>query len=349
MPISETRLVERIARASEAARPALRRAASARVLESIGDDCAVLSTLPGTDTLVTTDFSLEGVHFRREWHPADSVGHRCLTRGLSDIAAMGGEPFAAFLSLALPADLPQRWADQFFDGLLKTAKMAGVTLAGGDVAQSPAGILADITVLGTVPAGKAIRRDTAHPGDRIFVSGELGAPSALLEQMYANPEHRFRASSYPAHFYPQAQLALGRFLREKKIPSAMIDISDGLSLDLSRLCRASKVGALLQINAIPVASLKAASPKRTSRKRHEVELRHALHGGDEYQLLFTVPPRRRLPAAYKDVPLSLIGYITEGGGISLEHENGTITTLELKGWQHFTPEATCATASVAPG
>jgi thiamine-monophosphate kinase len=330
MPITENRLIERIARASEAARPALRRAAPARVLESIGDDCAVLSTLPGTETLVTTDFSLEGVHFRREWHPADSVGHRCLTRGLSDIAAMGGEPFAAFLSLALPADLPQRWADQFFDGLLNTAKKAGVTLAGGDVAQSPSGVLADITVMGTVPAGRAIRRSTAQPGDRIFVSGELGAPFALLEQMYAAPNRRLRASSYPAHFYPQAQLALARYLRDKQIPSAMIDISDGLSLDLTRLCRASKVGALLQENAIPIATL----------NRHEVELRHALHGGDEYQLLFTVPPGRRLPAEYQDVPLSLIGYITEGDEISIEHDNGYITELEPLGWQHFTPEAT---------
>jgi thiamine-monophosphate kinase len=333
MPITENRLIERIARASEAARPTLRRGVPARVLQSIGDDCAVLGTLPGTETLVTTDLSLEGVHFRREWHPAESVGHRCLTRGLSDIAAMGGEPFAAFLSLAMPADLPQRWADQFFDGLLNTAKKAGVTLAGGDVAQSPSGVLADITVIGTVPAGKAIRRSTAQPGDRIFVSGELGAPFALLEQMYAAPARRFRASSYPAHFYPQAQLALARFLRDKQIPSAMIDISDGLSLDLARLCRASKVGALLQENAIPIASL----------NRHEVELRHALHGGDEYQLLFTVPPRRRLPAEYQDVPLSLIGYITEGDEISIEHDNGYTTELEPLGWQHFTPEATRTT------
>ncbi len=333
MPIAEIRLIERIAHASEAARPAQRRAASARVLRSIGDDCAVLSTLPGTETLVTTDFSLEGVHFRREWHPADSIGHRCLTRGLSDIAAMGGEPFAAFLSLALPAELPQRWVDQFFDGLLNTAKPAGVTLAGGDVAQSPVGVLADITVIGSVPEGKAILRSTAQPGDRIFVSGELGAPYALLEQMYAAPERRFRASSYPAHFYPQAQLALARFLREKQIPSAMIDISDGLSTDLARLCRASGTGAVLQENAIPIASL----------NRHEVELRHALHGGDEYQLLFTVPPTHRLPAEYKDIPLSLIGYIVEGDEITIEHDNGYTTELEPQGWQHFTPNATRTT------
>ncbi len=310
----------------------------ARVLQSIGDDCAVLSTPPGAETLVTTDFSLEGVHFRREWHPADSIGHRCLTRGLSDIAAMGGEPFAAFLSLAMPADLPQRWVDQFFDGLLNTAKPAGVTLAGGDIAQSPSGVLADITVIGSVPEGKAIRRSTAQPGDRIFVSGELGAPYALLEQMYAAPERRFRAASYPAHFYPQAQLALARFLREKQIPSAMIDISDGLSIDLARLCHASGAGAILQENAIPIATL----------NRHEVELRHALHGGDEYQLLFTVPPGHRLPAEYNDIPLSLIGYITEGDEISIEHENGYTTELEPLGWQHFTSNAIPTTKRAKP-
>jgi thiamine-monophosphate kinase len=329
MPIAENRLIERIAQASHAALPATRRSAPGRILQSIGDDCALLSTLPGSQTLVTTDFSLEGVHFRREWHPADSVGHRCLTRGLSDIAAMGGEPFAAFLSLALPADLPQRWADQFFDGLLETAKASGVTLAGGDISESPAGVLADITVIGTVPEGRAILRSTAAPGDRIFVSGELGAPLALLEQMYAVPERRFRASSYPAHFYPQAQLALARFLADKQIPSAMIDISDGLSTDLARLCTASRTGAVLQENAIPIASL----------NRHEVELRHALHGGDEYQLLFTVPPGRRIPAEHNGVSLSLIGYITEGDEISIEHENGYTTELESRGWQHFTPQA----------
>ena len=332
MPIEEIRLIDRIAQASRSAVPALRRAAPARVLQSIGDDCALLSTLPGTQTLVTTDFSLEGIHFRRQWHPADSVGHRCLTRGLSDIAAMGGEPFAAFLSLAMPADLPQRWADQFFDGLLGTAKKAGVTLAGGDVAQSPAGVLADITVVGTVAEGRAILRSTASPGDRIFVSGELGAPVALLEQMYALPERRFRASSYPAHFYPQAQLALARYLAEKRIPSAMIDISDGLSTDLARLCRASRTGAVLQENAIPIATL----------NRHEVELRHALHGGDEYQLLFTVAPGRRIPAEHNGVTLSLIGYMTEGDEISIEHENGYTTELEPQGWQYFTPQPLAA-------
>lgn len=329
MPYPELRLVERIAAASRAAQPKQRRAAAAHIVESIGDDCAILKAAPGTETLVTTDFSLEGVHFRREWHPADCVGHRCLTRGLSDIAAMGGTPYAAFLSLAMPPELPQRWADQFFDGLLRLAHQAGVTLAGGDVSQSPAGVMADITVLGTVAEGKAIRRGGAHPGDRIYVSGELGAPVALLEQLYANPTRRLRATSFPAHFYPQPQLKLARYLADKQVPSAMIDISDGLSIDLQRLCRASGCGAVVQEIAIPIASL----------GRHEVELRHALHGGDEYQLLFTVPPGHRVPAEFKGTSLSLIGYLTDGSEIALEHENGYTTELEPHGWQHFSPHA----------
>jgi thiamine-monophosphate kinase len=333
MPILERELIQKIRRSSEKAAQR-RRSSLARVVRSIGDDCAILQVAPGQQLLVTTDFSLEGIHFRTEWHAADSVGHRCLTRGLSDIAAMGGEPVAAFLSLAVPASTPQRWVDQFFEGLLRLAREHSVTLAGGDIAQSPDGILADITVLGTVPEGKAITRAGASPGDSIYVTAELGAPVAVLEQMFAEPSRRFRASTYPAHFYPQPQLAVARALRDKNIPSAMIDISDGLSTDIANLCYESNVGAVIHENAIPLASV----------GRHEVELRHALHGGDEYQLLFTVSPEHRVPAQLAGVPLSLIGYITDGDEIALEHENGYTTELEPEGWQHFSDEAKRTTA-----
>ncbi len=133
------------------------------VLTGIGDDCAVLRLFRRSgrggdrkrggenDTLVTTDFTLEGIHFRRDWHSPESVGHRCLARGLSDIAAMGGEPVAAFLSLALPRDLPPRWVRRFARSLISLAERYGVTLAGGDTSESPNGILADIVVVGTVP------------------------------------------------------------------------------------------------------------------------------------------------------------------------------------------------------
>src|SRR5690348_4000114 len=139
MPVSERALIHRI-------RTRVR--GSRNLVTGLGDDCAVLQLPSGHELLVTTDFSLEGIHFRRDWHSPDVVGHRCLTRGLSDIAAMGGEPLAVFLSLALPAKLPQRWVDGFFDGLLRLARTAKVPLAGGDTAQSPDGVLADIVVLG---------------------------------------------------------------------------------------------------------------------------------------------------------------------------------------------------------
>src|SRR5580692_9232013 len=183
MPLPEKALIAQIRRMAKPSR--LRQAdrsvrpTRSSIFAGIGDDCAVLRLLPGpasraAEVLVTTDFTLEGIHFRRDWHPPESVGHRCLARGLSDIAAMGGEPVAAFLSLALPRDLPQAWFKLFVRGLITLAERYGVTLAGGDTAQSPDGILADILVLGTVPKGQAVLRSRAQVGDRIYVSGELG-------------------------------------------------------------------------------------------------------------------------------------------------------------------------------
>src|SRR2546430_388938 len=160
------------------------------VLTGIGDDCAVLRLLPGHESLVTTDFTLEGIHFRRDWHPAESVGHRCLARGLSDIAAMGGEPVAAFLSLALPRGLPQSWVARFVRSLIGLPEKYGVPLAGGATAESPNGILADIIVVGTVPKGRSLLRSGARPGDRIFVSGELGGSAAAVLRMRAKPKKK---------------------------------------------------------------------------------------------------------------------------------------------------------------
>src|SRR5437764_4404238 len=176
MPMSEKALIARIRRKAVQGRG---------IVTGIGDDSAVLKIPKGHQALVTTDFSLEGTHFRRDWHPAESVGHRCLARGLSDIAAMGGEPVAAFLSLALPRDLPQAWVTRFLRGLIGLAEKYGVKLAGGDTAQSPDGILADIIVVGSMPKGRAVLRSGARPGDRIFVSGALGGSAAGVLHMQA--------------------------------------------------------------------------------------------------------------------------------------------------------------------
>lgn len=326
LPLRETELIARIRdSAAKSARSTKSASSASRVITGIGDDAAVLRTASGIDTVVTTDFCLEGVHFRQEWHPAEAVGHRCLVRGLSDIAAMGGEPASAFLSLALPVNLPQKWVDNFFQGMLALAAKWKVTLTGGDIAESPRGVLADITVIGTVPSGKAILRSGAQPGDRLFVTGELGAPAWVLAEMFEQPKKKWRPSDFPAHFYPEPQLAVARYLRDKGIASAMIDISDGLSTDLTHICEESAVGAVVHETAVPRATV----------GRHEVGLTFAMHGGDEYQLLFTSPQGKRVPGEIAGVQVTHIGYITPEREVTVEHENGYVTELIPEGWEHF--------------
>jgi thiamine-monophosphate kinase len=295
------------------------------VMTGIGDDCAVLRVPAGHEVLVTTDFTLEGIHFRREWHSPEVVGRRCLTRGLSDIAAMGGEPLAVFLSLALPRKLRQSWVDRFMKGLFELAGEFKVPLAGGDTAESPAGILADIMVLGSVPKGRAVLRSGASAGDRIYVTGEVGGSSAALEQLFAGKE--VRPKDFPRHFRPVPRIAVGRFLRSKGLATAMIDLSDGLSTDLAHVCEESRVGAEILGAAIPRA--------KAGRTRRAVDLRHALHGGEEYELLFTAPEGKRLPDQVENIPITLIGRITPSRTVLLVNGDGTRRELKPEGWEHF--------------
>lgn len=315
MPLKEKTLIERIRKRASSA-PGL--------VTGIGDDAAVLRLPSGHQALITTDFSLEGVHFRREWHPAEVVGHRCLTRGLSDIAAMGGKPVAAFLSLAVPGSLPQSWVDDFLRGLLKLADTFCVPLAGGDTAQSPKGVLADIVVLGSAAKGRAVLRSGAKPGDQIYVTGQLGGSAATLNLLFSGRKLRHR--DYPHHFHPNPRLKVGQFLSAHKIASAMIDISDGLSTDLAHICDESAVGAHVEADSIPLA--------RIGRPIRSVDLKSALHGGDDYELLFTARPRTRVPLQIAGVPITRIGRITKSKRIVLS-KGGTETELKPQGWQHF--------------
>lgn len=317
-------------------------------MRGIGDDCAVLRVPTGHESLITTDFSLEGVHFRRDWHPAEVVGHRCLTRGLSDIAAMGGEPVAAFLSMALPSDVPQEWVDGFLSGFMKLARKHKVVLAGGDTAQSPvfaaaqssksrrpaAGrrpmtdgqgrILADVVVLGSVPRGKAVLRSGARIGDDIFVTGALGGSAAVLKRLMAGSEAAVSPAAERAHFHPIPRLAVARWLRERGLVSAMIDVSDGLSTDLSHICEESKVGAWIAQPAIPVAA--------------GATLDEALNGGDDYELLFTARPAKHdsIPDRIAGVPIRWLGTITRNDGMWLvAPDMKSRQPLEPRGWEHF--------------
>jgi thiamine-monophosphate kinase len=296
---------------------------SPTVVTGIGDDAAVLSLPPDTDMLVTTDFSIEKVHFRRDWHQPAIVGWRCLTRGLSDIAAMGGKPEAAFLSLAVASDVPQKWIDRFLKGLLSLAKQFGVPLAGGDLAQAATGIQADIVVVGSVPKGTAVLRSGARRGEQIYVTGELGGSALALARL---ADSQLLGAEYSAHYRPRARVAVGQWLREHKIPSAMIDISDGLSTDLSHICEESRVGAEIEIGAIPRARCGLG-------RKGIVDLDLALHGGDDYELLFT--SSQPVPHEIEGVPVTRIGRTTASNGMRMIDLDGRMRLLEPGGWEHF--------------
>ena len=336
VPLSEKKLIQQIRRSDRRDRD--RDGDKDRsVVTGIGDDCAVLRVPPGHELLVTTDFTIEKVHFRREWHRPELVGRRCLTRGLSDIAAMGGEPLAAFLSLAVPRDVPQKWVDRFLKGLLDLAREFKVPLAGGDTAQSAGGIQADIVVVGSVPKGKAVLRSGAKAGDQIYVTGELGGSAAdlarLMESKAAGAKH-FRQSHMLSR--PLPRVAVGRWLRQRGVASAMIDVSDGLSTDLEHICEESHVGAEIEAEAIPRAQVGSGGQvgrgeKELGRKRVSLEL--ALHGGDDYELLFT--SSATIPFKIAGVPVTRIGRITQSAGMRLIGADGKARPLQALGWEHF--------------
>ena len=298
-------------------------ATTSSIISGIGDDCSLLRIPPRHEVLVTTDLSLEGVHFKREWHSAENIGHRCLARGLSDIAAMGGEPLAAFLSLGLPRELKQDWVDGFMRGLLKLARRFGVQLAGGDTAQAPGNIVADIVVLGSVPRGRAILRSGARPGDRIYVTGELGASAAALKLLYSGNQPP--PSLYRRHAAPEPRIAIGKILRERRLASAMIDLSDGLSTDLAHICEESGVGAEIAEQSIPRT--------RLAKGAHPVSVDNALHGGEDYELLFT--SSKSVPRTIDGVKISEIGRISRGHVIKLLTPSGSRQKLASLGWEHF--------------
>ncbi|CAN5526334.1 thiamine-phosphate kinase [soil metagenome] len=302
----------------------------------IGDDCAILRPPAGHEVMVTTDFSLEGRHFRRDLHPAESVGHRCLARGLSDLAAMGAKPMGAFLSLALPKEMlstvqGRRWVEGFFRGLRELADRSGAPLAGGDTAESPAGlVLADITLVGSAPGGKALRRSGAKAGDLLYCTGRLGGASAELEAMFARGKMaRVLAGKDHPQLFPEPRLDIGATILRRGLATACLDLSDGLSTDLKHLCDESGVGAEVEEALLPLHPLAA----RLGAKR---ALHAALNGGEDYELLFSAPPRVRMPKTLAGVAITRIGrLVRKSQGITLRRTDGQSEPLAAGGWEHF--------------
>lgn len=304
----------------------------------IGDDCALVRLKSGEELAVTTDLSIAGRHFRMEWHPPEAVGHRTLARGLSDIAAMGARPVAAFLSLGLPRELTvahgrrPSWADRFLAGFLALADTCQTPLAGGDLAESSVAI-ADIVLLGAVPRTKALLRSGARSGDLLYVTGSLGGSAAGLALLgnRGAPLSRMKMHDLKSdnplapHLWPQPRIAQGLWLRRHHAATAAIDLSDGLSTDLHHLCAESSVSAVLHAAALPL------HPGAT--------LEQALHGGEDYELLFTAQPHIALPRRIAGVPITQIGIIAKKRArqppVVLIDKSGHRSPLLPGGWQHF--------------
>jgi thiamine-monophosphate kinase len=302
----------------------------------IGDDAALVAVKSKHELILTADMSVEHVHFTRRLHPPDAVGHRALARSLSDVAAMGGVPRYVLVSLAISKEVTTDWLSRFYHGMMALGRRFDVRLVGGDTALVPGRTFIDVLVAGEVTSGRALRRSGARPGDQIFVSGRLGL-SALGLRLLQSKAAQARVpvplarEAVHAHLYPEPQCALGRFLSERRLASALMDLSDGLSTDLSRLCAASGVGARLWAAKIPGPELPEVADS----------LQLALHGGEDYQLLFTVPRRKAssLPLKFQGRPLYHVGEVEASRGMKLAMPQGNVHTLEPTGWDHFRKRA----------
>lgn len=320
--MNEEQVLQRIASGTNPAR-----LAAAGVQLGIGDDAALFRPRAGHQMILTCDWSLEGTHFLRDKHPADAVGWKSLARAVSDIAAMGGTPRCFLLSLALPSTHTGRWLREFLGGLRRASRAFHCELAGGDTTRRDQ-ILINITVVGEIAPKRALQRVGAQAGDAIFVSGKLGEADRgweRLQKMRGRVKRDDRLLQ--KHLYPEPRLALGEWLAKKRLARVAMDVSDGLSIDLMRLCAASEVGACVDVASLPML--------RDVEKAKAVQL--ALHGGDDYELLFTVEPRkvRQISRSFQELPLTRIGTITRGRKLEVQAEDGSVHRLEPGGWDPF--------------
>ncbi len=299
-----------------------------RLLIGIGDDAAAWQ---GDDSiqLASVDSFIQGVHFTPETTPWPDVGGKALAVNISDIAAMGGIPRYALVSLSLPDDSQVEDVAALYNGMLKLAKQYGVTIIGGDISQAPL-VAVTITILGSSPTKKILTRSSAQVGDIVAVTGHLGAAAAGMEllksQRKLDPEADTRLKD--AFLHPTPRVAEGLLLVEQGVKTA-IDISDGLVADLNQICKASQVGARIKVERVPVEPT-----VKTAFSEGALEL--ALSGGEDYELLFTASSEiidKVKKAA--SCPITPIGEIVAGKSVTLIDKQGNTFELGKAGWEHF--------------
>lgn len=314
------------------------------VVAGIGDDAAVFRSGGGKDTVITADLLVEDVDFRRTTTPPYLLGHKALAVSLSDIAAMGARPLWSMVSIGVPDDIWQTdFVERLYDGWLDLANRYGVQLIGGDTSRTPENIVIDSIVAGECTSGNSVMRSGARAGDQIFVTGTLGAAAAglrliergahLAEQNLADDDSQKLDHILLRQLRPEPRTGWGIVLGEERLATAMIDLSDGLSSDLNHVCSASGVGARIDSSLLPIDDRVI----ELCGRRALDPLQLALHGGEDFELLFTVKPAEaaRLPRRVDGVAIKRIGEITDASeGVKIS-EGTRIWDLKPGGWKHF--------------
>lgn len=304
-------------------------AASPSVLLGIGDDAAALVPTPGHVTLITSDMLLQGVHFDLSFCDPETLGRKSLSVNLSDVAAMGARPRHFLLGVALPKDVPLEFMDGFMAGMLEQARRFGATLVGGDTCASRGGVAISVTALGEQRPELVLQRSGARPGDLICVTGTVGDAAAGLRELMSGVREGFLVSR---QLDPTPRVEAGVALAQAGVVSAMIDVSDGVLQDLGHICEMSRVGARLELALLPLSA-----PYRAACGADPYGL--ALSGGEDYELLFCVPPGgegevERICSGL-DLQVTVIGEVTGGAGIELVAPDGAPYTAARRGFDHF--------------
>ncbi len=307
-----------------------------RILVGIGDDAAIVKSSPNKYLILTTDTLLEKIHFDLSYFSFRKLGHRALAANLSDIAAMGGLPITAIVTLGLPNYVTVENVLELYSGMNFLAKKFDCPVSGGDIISSPKGLLISITVLGDVEKNFLTLRSKARAGDLICVTGELGEVQAgleLLQKVKKNKKIRFSKGLVQKHLTPQPKILEAREIVKKLNPTSMIDISDGLASEVGQIAKESKLGAVIYETEIPVSS----KAKQIGKILNKNALNWACFGGEEYELLFTIPKSRvkKLIELSKKIKLALVGEMKKETGVYLVKYNGKKEKIEKGGFRHF--------------
>ena len=309
---------------------------STSVIKGIGDDCCVFKTSPGLVTLFTTDMLVEKIHFIRQAISPYKLGRKSVAVNISDIAAMGGTPKEAVVSIAIPDTLEVEYVDAVYDGMKSIAKEFDVNLLGGDTTASPEHLVVNIALVGEALEDEILYRSGACAGDVVFLTGTVGSSAAGLDIILAKRAFKDEGPLLDAHHNPRPHVKAGRIIAGLKVASALIDVSDGVAGDLGHICRESGVGAIIEEASIPMTNL-----FRRYCDHFELDaLQLALHVGEDYVLLGTVPGQKvhKLEAALKSAGCEFfaIGTIAAEAGLRLRGSDASLRAIRPGGWDHFT-------------